>query len=219
MTNLQKFKMIGKIATWAISGFLLLGLLASIGSPQIGVTVTVGVWLLLFLPPIYRLTSRYGLFHNIFWRIIVFLIAPVLIVGNTPPGNVVQAPQNTVMGSQKKPKTIESPITLEQPKSENTPSLKSSNSTKKYTEKTITASDFGNEWPLLVSKGIIRCDAPKIVTFITPDGMRYAVNGTATAFGHPEINPIWKDSPVAYVPKMNLSPLIDAGLKICADNN
>ena len=123
------------------------------------------------------------------------------------------------MGSQKKPKTIESPLILEQPKSENTPSLKSSNSTKNYTEKIIKASDFGNEWPLLVSEGVIRCDAPKIVTFITSDGMRYAVNGTATAFGHPEINPIWKDSPVAYIPKMNISPLIDAGLKICANND
>ena len=147
MTNLQKLKMIGKLAAWIISGFLLLGLLASIGSPQIGVTVTVGVWLLLFLPPIYRLTSRYGLFHNIFWRTIVFLIAPVLIVGNTPPQNTVQVPQNTVMVSQNKPKVVETPLILEQPKPENIPNVKSSSSTKNYTEKSIAASDFGNEWP------------------------------------------------------------------------
>lgn len=101
-------------------------------------------------------------------------------------------------------------------------------------EQKITADDFGEEWPFTVEEGILSC-ANDAVTFRV-DRTTYAVNGTATMTGkYKEIEQIWavdqamyeslaealkitvdevvKSSPSVY--RLNISPIIDAGLALC----
>jgi len=71
------------------------------------------------------------------------------------------------------------------------------------------------EWPLTVSSGTLRCldDGGSVV--FENDEKTYAVNGTADSRGYDDINPIWKDNPSNITPKVNIGPLIDAGLELC----
>jgi|SRR5665811_1269652 len=78
----------------------------------------------------------------------------------------------------------------------------------------VSRSEYGKDWPLKVSHGILRCD-DEAVTFLAPDGTEYGVNGTALTQGFPEIDPIWQNSPDPYVPKVNIGPIIDLGLELC----
>jgi len=78
----------------------------------------------------------------------------------------------------------------------------------------VSASDFGDEWPLTVTSGTLRCEAPSVVVF-SAGGVEYGVNGMATTQGYPEIDPIWADDPSEYIPKKNIGPLIQRGLELC----
>jgi len=71
------------------------------------------------------------------------------------------------------------------------------------------------EWPLTVPSGILRClDDGGSVVFENGE-KTYAVNGTATSRGYDDINPIWKAHPNNIIPKVNIGPLINAGLELC----
>lgn len=80
---------------------------------------------------------------------------------------------------------------------------------------TVSASDFGDEWPLTVDSGTLRCEPPSAVVFETDDGREYAVNGMAATNGYDEIEPIWAEDPSGNAPRMNIGPLIDRGLELC----
>jgi hypothetical protein len=58
------------------------------------------------------------------------------------------------------------------------------------------------------------------VVFKAPDGTDYAVNGSAGDAGYPDIRPIWAANPDPltsdYIPKIAITPLIDAGLRLCS---
>ncbi|MYW08599.1 hypothetical protein GT034_09635 [Streptomyces sp. SID2563] len=78
----------------------------------------------------------------------------------------------------------------------------------------VTASRF-TEWPFTVSAGVLRCEAGA-VTFESPGGPRYAVNGTAKGAGYPEITPIWADDEtLGHGLKVNISEVLDKGLSLC----
>lgn len=82
---------------------------------------------------------------------------------------------------------------------------------------TVLRSQFGLEWPLTVDRGTIACEQvghARSATFTAPDGVRYALNGTASNRAR-DIYPIWRDNPDIPGAKMDISPLIRAALKLC----
>jgi hypothetical protein len=78
----------------------------------------------------------------------------------------------------------------------------------------VSQAMFGDKWPLIVDEGLLSCHGAGEVTFYHK-GKTYAVNGLAKSAGKLDIRPIWKDSEEKYVPKKDLGPLINAGLKLC----
>lgn len=82
-------------------------------------------------------------------------------------------------------------------------------------ERYVSKAEFGAEWPLTVSEGILRCEGAGAVTFEAQDTV-YAVNGLAGGLDAGiEIEPIWADDPELADLKKNIGPLIDAGLELC----
>ncbi|MCU1508254.1 MAG: hypothetical protein JWQ12_519 [Glaciihabitans sp.] len=87
----------------------------------------------------------------------------------------------------------------------------------------LVSTDYGDKWPLSVPFAVVSCKSLvaggrslQVVTLETPDGVTYAVNGTAkshTTF--PSIQPIWADDPNVDGLKIDISPIIDAGLALC----
>lgn len=84
----------------------------------------------------------------------------------------------------------------------------------------VLAEDYGDEWPLTVDGGALRCEGSSAVTFET-DGNTYAINGTARgqaqAEGWSDIfeSTIWADDPTIPGVKKNIGPLIGDGLELC----
>lgn len=78
----------------------------------------------------------------------------------------------------------------------------------------VSRADFGDDWPLTVDTGELRCEGASAVVFVV-DGTEYGVNGSALSAGYPEIDPIWADDPSGNAPKMDIGPLIQAGLELC----
>jgi hypothetical protein len=80
---------------------------------------------------------------------------------------------------------------------------------------TVSRADFGEEWPLTVDSGELRCEGAGAAT-ITADGTTYALNGTATSMNAGEdIDPIWEPNPDLPGAKKNIGPLIDRALALC----
>ena len=103
--------------------------------------------------------------------------------------------------------------------------------------KVFHAAQYGETWPFTVDQGTVSCLEGKVVVF-TSGGKQYALNGVAERLGYAKINSIWKPdlakverlkeiaeakemSPkqsnifMTPPPKMDLDPLIIAGLKRC----
>lgn len=82
----------------------------------------------------------------------------------------------------------------------------------------LTASEFGDDWPLTVSSGYVDCEEGMYVVF-RANGITYAVNGTALSFkdrrGYVDIHRIWKDHPTDPDMKVYLGPVLSAGLELC----
>jgi hypothetical protein len=79
----------------------------------------------------------------------------------------------------------------------------------------VSKAGFGDSWPLTVDSGELACEG-SAVTFKAPDGTTYAVNGTARGSTDlPEIDRIWAEAPGTMGLKINIGPLIDAGLELC----
>jgi hypothetical protein len=87
-------------------------------------------------------------------------------------------------------------------------------------ERPVSSADLGDAWPLTVSGGTLRCEGPGAVSFMTDEGIVYAVNGTATEWSRTnnlawsEIGEIQAEDP-ATGGKMKLARLIAAGLRLC----
>lgn len=77
----------------------------------------------------------------------------------------------------------------------------------------ITRDTWPGEWPFTVDEGTLMCGSPSQVSF-TANRTMYALNGTAKqAGGLDDINEIWASSGPGL--KVNLGPVIEAGLKLC----
>jgi hypothetical protein len=80
----------------------------------------------------------------------------------------------------------------------------------------VTRADWGAGWPLTVDAGTLRCETGRAVVFQTPDGTKYALNGIASANPkYKDLEPIWATDPSGLTPKMDIGPLIQAGLALC----
>jgi len=94
-----------------------------------------------------------------------------------------------------------------------------------HQELPVDAAMFGADWPLTIDAGTIVCEALPSqfelsnVFFVDPAGVVYAVNGTAmgtsATYGWSDIDLIWKANPVTAGLKVDISPIISAGLDIC----
>ncbi|NPC95523.1 DUF2511 domain-containing protein [Nocardioides sp. zg-DK7169] len=88
----------------------------------------------------------------------------------------------------------------------------------------LVRTDYGAEWPLKVDYAVLSCESKTvmgrgllIVTMEDPDGNAYAVNGTAQDHTDlPGIGPIWADDPDVNGLKIDISPVINAGLALCS---
>lgn len=82
--------------------------------------------------------------------------------------------------------------------------------------KSISEEDFGKDWPFTVESGTVRCEGESEVVF-EANGKTYAVNGAAHS-QQPDLAPlsdIWADTKSGNPPKVDVAPVIDAGLALC----
>lgn len=80
----------------------------------------------------------------------------------------------------------------------------------------LTKADFGERWPLTIDEGIIDCVNQSVI--FKTNKNTYAVNGTAKNRNeYSDIMEIWKVDTSYHDPnvRMDISPLLDAGLKLC----
>ena len=85
--------------------------------------------------------------------------------------------------------------------------------------KFIRAADYGEAWPFTVSEGELRCQSlgrvrTGIVSFKTPDGREYAVNGIAKSY-YLDTFLIWRDAPNGPGPKVSITKVLNDGLALC----
>lgn len=82
----------------------------------------------------------------------------------------------------------------------------------------VEEADFGDEWPLTVPEGDLRCVDGSSVIFLR-GGLIYAVNGLARGSadenGWRLIDEIWRDDPSLPGTKVDMHPLIELGLELC----
>lgn len=82
----------------------------------------------------------------------------------------------------------------------------------------VSRAELGEEWPLTVEEGTLRCDGAKEAgaVFFEADGRVYPVNGIARGrTDGPEIDGIWADDPDFAGAKKNIGILIERGLELC----
>ncbi len=82
----------------------------------------------------------------------------------------------------------------------------------------ISRAELGEDWPLTVDDGVLKCDDASRVTFTT-GGVIYAVNGTAAGFadrfGWKSINDLSVPDPNYAGLIKDMRPLINRGLALC----
>ena len=87
----------------------------------------------------------------------------------------------------------------------------------------LVSTDYRDEWPLTVPYVVAHCETIaaggrnlQVLTIDTPDGSTYAANGTAKDHtNYPSLDPVWADNPDVDGLKIDISPIIDAGLMLC----
>jgi len=85
--------------------------------------------------------------------------------------------------------------------------------TYKTVRRKVSEDDFGDDWPLTVSHGVIELVNSTHAVF--DDGAtQWALNGAAQSFGYPEIEPIWKMNPALPGFRVKIAPLIEAALAL-----
>lgn len=68
---------------WGLSALLFLVGITSIAS-QPSMAIVMILWGLLFLPPLWKTTAKFGRVGNIVARVVIFLVSPALTMGSTP---------------------------------------------------------------------------------------------------------------------------------------
>ena len=123
MNSLSKrIRQILKFIGWAISSFLFVVVIGCVVSRSL-VAITMLIWLLIVLPPVYKFTKNYGKIWNVVGRLVAFLLSMVIAVGvspTTPATQQVQSPQSKspdVMAASPSPSpvAITSPNVLSSP--------------------------------------------------------------------------------------------------------
>lgn len=82
----------------------------------------------------------------------------------------------------------------------------------------VSRAELGDEWPLTVEDGTLRCDGAKEAgaVYFEANGRVYPVNGIARGrTDGPEIDEIWADDPAIPGAKKHIGVLIEHGLKLC----
>ncbi len=85
-------------------------------------------------------------------------------------------------------------------------------------EKYIYQKDFGDKWPLSIPSCYLSCYDFKITC--SYQGEAYAVNGIARQSKNPVYKPIdsvWLDNPNIKGAKIDISPVMEAGQKLCEE--
>jgi len=98
-------------------------------------------------------------------------------------------------------------------------------------DRTVSRSQFGDEWPFTVEEGTLRCSDNE-VTFST-NGVQYAVNGSAKSAGYASMDTIWQpnteliqemadamgmtleEAMKEFTFKISVGPVIESGLELC----
>lgn len=88
----------------------------------------------------------------------------------------------------------------------------------------LVSTTYGDQWPLTVPYVVAHCkditaggENLHVVTITAPDGTIYSANGTAKSHTeYPILTPIWAEDPNVKGLKIDISPVIDAGLKLCS---
>ena len=83
----------------------------------------------------------------------------------------------------------------------------------------VSRAALGEIWPFTVESGVLKCRGTPENTMLvfSTGGTDYAVNGTAGQ-SYPSSNPLRGRDPESEMPIGNLLALIDATLKLCAEN-
>ncbi len=76
----------------------------------------------------------------------------------------------------------------------------------------VSRAEMGDEWPLTVPEGLLRCDAGSEVTF-QADGTTYTLNRPAADSAHSSIGPLLLDGGGGGT--KDIRPLLERGLRLC----
>lgn len=76
---------------------------------------------------------------------------------------------------------------------------------------TVSASSYGDKWPLKAEEARLGCDAPDIA-YIEVNGTRYALNGGALRSGLPRPDEIRKDANSIF-----MADFTEKAMQICLD--
>jgi hypothetical protein len=76
----------------------------------------------------------------------------------------------------------------------------------------VSRADLGEEWPLTVSNGLLRCEHGSEVTF-QADGTSYTLNRSASHGAYSDIGPLLLDAGGGVT--KDLGPLVERGLRLC----
>ncbi|MBW4511718.1 MAG: excalibur calcium-binding domain-containing protein [Scytonematopsis contorta HA4267-MV1] len=77
---------------WGIAGFFALIALTALSSGQFRNSLWIILWALIFVPPLYQLTNRFGNIWNIVGRLVVFILAPIVFISPTPQPEAMKSP-------------------------------------------------------------------------------------------------------------------------------
>ncbi len=84
--------------------------------------------------------------------------------------------------------------------------------------KLLRRADFGDRWPFTVEQGYVMCVSGSAVVFRANDAT-YAINGQASGMaarnGFRPAEDIWRENPSIPGTRINIKPVIDAGLALC----
>jgi hypothetical protein len=80
---------------WVITIFFLVGAFAEISEGEVLSGIGDLVWGVIFLPPLCRVTGKYGLTNNIAARVVLFVLVPILFP--PPPKKAATQPVSQVI--------------------------------------------------------------------------------------------------------------------------
>lgn len=98
------------------------------------------------------------------------------------------------------------------PKTEKDSHGSDSKGTSSPTSRMVNRAGFSGVWPLTVDSGVLHNF--KLAEEIEVDGKLYQRNGTASSRGFTRADPIWADNPDIPGARFDISPLIEAALKL-----